>query len=263
MSEGLVTTLLSGPGGEIEHAGSPAHLLTVHAAGRIDQTLRLDGRVLRRRLAPGVVDLIPAGAPASFLDEGANAVLVLAMAPALVQRAQEDLQAPVGAIGPAVGIGDAALARLVWALHRGAGAAPGLYRDCLALEVLQKVVWPHGPAPGPSALDRRRLRRVLDYIEGHLDRPIAIQDLALEAGLGPTAFKQAFRRTFGAPVHRFVVRRRSERARILLLEGAMPASQVALEAGFSHQSHMARWLKRLFGVLPSELARALPEQAAS
>jgi AraC family transcriptional regulator len=255
VSQGLVTTLLSGPAGEIEFAGSEAHVLTVHAAGRIDQTLRLEGRVVRRRLAPGVIDLIPAGAGASFLDEGANAVLVLAMAPSAVRQAQDELQARPEAIGPAVGIDDTRLAGLVWALHRGEGATPGLYRDCLALEVLQKVVWAHGTTPGPAALDRRRLRRVFDYIEAHLDQPIAIQQLAVEAGLGPTAFKEAFRRTFGAPVHRFVVRRRSERARMLLLEGSMPASQVALEAGFSHQSHMARWLKRLYGVLPSELAR--------
>jgi AraC family transcriptional regulator len=58
------------------------------------------------------------------------------------------------------------------------------------------------------------------------------------------------------PVHQYVVQRRVERARTLLLQGRLSASQVALETGFAHQSHMAHWMNRLLGVTPRELARA-------
>jgi AraC family transcriptional regulator len=33
----------------------------------------------------------------------------------------------------------------------------------------------------------------------------------------------------------------------------MPASEAALAAGFAHQSHMARWMRRLLGVVPTGL----------
>jgi transcriptional regulator GlxA family with amidase domain len=69
------------------------------------------------------------------------------------------------------------------------------------------------------------------------------------------SFKAAFRLTLNIPAHRYVVRRRSERARLLLLAGKLAPSQIALEAGFSHQTHMARWLRRLYGVAPSDLVR--------
>jgi AraC-like DNA-binding protein len=49
--------------------------------------------------------------------------------------------------------------------------------------------------------------------------------------------------------HHYVVRRRSERARLLLLANDLAPSQIALEAGFSHQTHMGP-------MAPSPLRRA-------
>jgi AraC family transcriptional regulator len=58
------------------------------------------------------------------------------------------------------------------------------------------------------------------------------------------------------PVHQYVVQRRVERARTLLLQGKLNASQIALDTGFAHQSHMAHWMGRLLGVTPRELIRS-------
>jgi AraC-like DNA-binding protein len=49
---------------------------------------------------------------------------------------------------------------------------------------------------------------------------------------------------------------RVERAKVLLLRGQMPAIQVALKAGFAHQSHMARWIRRALGVTPTSVVRS-------
>jgi len=51
------------------------------------------------------------------------------------------------------------------------------------------------------------------------------------------------------------VRRRVERARDLLIEGRLSMSQIALEAGFAHQSHMAHWMNRVLGVAPRDIVR--------
>ncbi|KYF72421.1 hypothetical protein BE15_48030 [Sorangium cellulosum] len=59
-------------------------------------------------------------------------------------------------------------------------------------------------------------------------------------------------------MHEYVVQRRVERARALLLRGDLPASQVAIEAGFAHQSHMARCMRRVLGVTPTALAGRSP-----
>ena len=50
------------------------------------------------------------------------------------------------------------------------------------------------------------------------------------------------------PVHAWVIRRRGDRARALLIQRTLPANQVALQTGFAHQSHMARCRKRILSV---------------
>jgi AraC family transcriptional regulator len=54
-----------------------------------------------------------------------------------------------------------------------------------------------------------------------------------------------------------------ERAKALLLQGRLNASQIALETGFAHQSHMAHWMGRLLGVTPRELRLTAPGEAVA
>jgi AraC family transcriptional regulator len=44
-----------------------------------------------------------------------------------------------------------------------------------------------------------------------------------------------------------------ERARALLLEGGRSVTEIALETGFAHPSHMARCMRRTLGVNPSQI----------
>jgi AraC family transcriptional regulator len=75
------------------------------------------------------------------------------------------------------------------------------------------------------------------------------------AGVSVPHLTTLFRRTMGRSVHRYVVERRVQRARSLLLAGERSIAQVALQTGFAHQSHLARWMRRLLGVTPAELLR--------
>jgi AraC family transcriptional regulator len=51
----------------------------------------------------------------------------------------------------------------------------------------------------------------------------------------------------GTTVHRYLMRRRVARARELLQGSTLPLAEAALAAGFAHQSHTARRLKRELG----------------
>jgi AraC family transcriptional regulator len=95
-----------------------------------------------------------------------------------------------------------------------------------------------------------------DHIEGNLDQRLTLSELAALLDISVPHFKVLFRETFGLPVHRYIVQRRVERAESLLLTGRLGAAQIALEAGFAHQSHMAHWMIRLLGVSPSEVVRS-------
>jgi AraC family transcriptional regulator len=64
-----------------------------------------------------------------------------------------------------------------------------------------------------------------------------------------------FKRNTGFAVHESVMRRRVERASHLLSSGKLSSFEIATQAGFSHQSHMARSRRRIAGTTPRELLR--------
>ncbi|MBD0276003.1 MAG: helix-turn-helix transcriptional regulator [Acetobacteraceae bacterium] len=90
-----------------------------------------------------------------------------------------------------------------------------------------------------------------DYIEANSSHDLPLAELASVAGLSEPHFARAFRLTTGDPPHRFVVRRRVERAKALLRDTEEPVSQIALASGFASHSHLSTRFRRLVGVTPS------------
>jgi AraC family transcriptional regulator len=107
------------------------------------------------------------------------------------------------------------------------------------------------PAAAPEALSQRRIRRLLDYIEQHLGEDLSLDALAAEVGLSPLYLARAFRLAVGQSPHQYVVGRRVEAAKRLLLDSDAPIADVALAAGFSSQSHLSNWFRRTVGVSPA------------
>jgi AraC family transcriptional regulator len=99
------------------------------------------------------------------------------------------------------------------------------------------------------------LRRVIEYVDAHLDQDLTLAELAAVAEFSPSHFKALFKEAAGVPVHRFVLERRIGRARLRLrlLDGRQSITAIALETGFAHPSHMACWMRRLLGLSPSQI----------
>ncbi len=99
-----------------------------------------------------------------------------------------------------------------------------------------------------------RANRVCEYIDSHLQENIALEVLAEIAQLSVHHFARAFRQTLGIPPHNYIVQRRVEHAQQLLRNTDLPLSEIAIVAGFTDQSHLARHFRTMTGVSPS-LAR--------
>ena len=54
--------------------------------------------------------------------------------------------------------------------------------------------------------------------------------------------------------HRYVVHLRLQAAIQHVRRGRMGLAEIAAETGFADQSHLSRWVRRVHGVTPSELA---------
>jgi AraC family transcriptional regulator len=168
---------------------------------------------------------------------------------------------------PRLGFADPLLEQLMLELLDAArdedGGGNGLYADHVAQMMALRVLRRHVTRPGrPGTLDRQpffaldpRLRHVRELIEAALDEDLSLERLAREAGIGAHAFSAAFTRAVGTTPHRYVLTRRIERAKTLLLAGTMPVAEVALQTGFASQSHLASAFKRVVGLTPGEFRR--------
>lgn len=223
----------------------------------------------RFRYTHGDVDLLPAGSADSWEEDQGSTSVLLHFAPALLQRTAEELGLDGARVGlqPHHQIRDTRIAHLAWALdadRRGGQPSGRLYTDSLSTALLAHLAARHRVVQPPArGLGRAQLQRVTGYIDAHLDQDLSLARLAQVAELSPSHLKAQFKRATGSPVHAYVIRRRVERARELLLRRELPVSQIALEAGFAHQSHMTRTLRRVLGDASAALLRRHPASAAS
>jgi len=101
-----------------------------------------------------------------------------------------------------------------------------------------------------------QLRRVLAHIEANLTTPIRNGHLAELARLSTFHFNVAFRRAVGESPHRYIMRRRIERAQGLMLSTERPLSQIAIDCGLADQAHLTRLFRRIVGESPAAWRRA-------
>lgn len=96
-------------------------------------------------------------------------------------------------------------------------------------------------------------RRVKEYIEQHLDRPLLLAELAAQAGLSEFHFARMFKHDTGLAPHQFVMRARLQQAEKLLRHSLLPLTQIALECGFSSASHFSNRFKATYGFAPMQM----------
>ena len=104
-----------------------------------------------------------------------------------------------------------------------------------------------------------QVRRVAAYIDAHLDRPIALAELAAVACLSRFHFCTAFRVATGQTPRNWLTDRRIDRAVRLLADHRRPITDIALEVGYETPSSFTARFRQRMGVTPSEYRRALPD----
>jgi AraC family transcriptional regulator len=105
------------------------------------------------------------------------------------------------------------------------------------------------------ALSRERLRRVTDYIEAHLAEPLSLTEIAEIACLSPFHFSRSFKRSAGVGLHEYVIRRRIERAKQLMLYSDLSLVQIAGAVGFDSQSSFTARFRREVGLSPGRFRK--------
>jgi AraC-like DNA-binding protein len=171
-------------------------------------------------------------------------------------------------------IRDAGLRRAIGALHDG--LVPGtdiaarrptdphiLDADSRVALVAERLAgWlarrrPQAAAAVPGAARRRLASELRDLMDADVAGGVVLADAARELGADPAVLVRAFSATFGITPHAYLVGRRLELARDLLLDGVRPAA-AATEAGFYDQAHLTRHFRRFLATTPGRFAPPFP-----
>lgn len=244
---------------EVLHASFEAHAYPAHTHDEWTVLLVDEGVVgyhLHRGMhhtSPSTVTLLPPRVP----HDGSSAVPGRAFRKRVLYLRGDWM--PESAVAAAVErptFTDAAVLRAVHAVHR-ALVEP---HDPLAAEVLvhrlrDSVLGQIGDAPRAAVADPPLARRLRELLDGRMTESFTIDEAARVLGADPSHLVRAFSRAYGIPPHRYVIGRRLQFARRLLLAGEAP-SAAAAAAGFHDQAHLTRHFRRGFGVTPGVFARA-------
>ena len=144
---------------------------------------------------------------------------------------------------------------------RGLGAA--------AMRILAHMI-DHPPNPKPGHLFRVRplgiverestavypveppwLASALMWLDGNLDRPASVQDLAEAAGVSQTALQTEIRRAFGMSAAKYILSAKMREAKQLVDEGCYSVKEIAAKTGFSAPNHFSRTYHAYYGRPPA------------
>ena len=240
--------------------------LTLEPPGHV--TARLDGgRARSGHGAPGGLFIVPPGASHWCAWDRDTAFLALYITPeALVQAVRDE-----GVYADRLELHyrfltiDPDLASLALGLHdqlAAQGAEDRLYVDILSVQLAVHLLRRHGTRPlhlrsYRGGLSREKMRAVLDYLNAHLSSNIHLAELAEVVALSPYYFLRLFRESSGLTPHQYLVHRRIEVAKSMLVHDDLSVAEVAQLLGFSDQSHLTRHFRRLTGAPPGRLRRAI------
>lgn len=203
------------------------------------------------RAAPGALTLLPPGIP----HDGRSAVAGTGYRKQVLYLRREwlpDDTADRIARRPTLGRGAAeAAARRVHAALRFPGEEMAAEHALLAV---RDAILAHTGTAVAAVRDAPLARRLRALLDDRFTESFTIAEAAAQVGAHPSHLVREFSRAYGMAPHRYLVARRVDAARRLLVDGCRPA-EVTARTGFHDQAHLTRHFRRVWGVTPGAFAR--------
>nr|WP_217650510.1 AraC family transcriptional regulator [Spirulina major] len=257
----LRVELLHNPPGEGDFQ-STEHTLFLSLASRPLSYLQVqDGKRYQGVYRPGDMLITPAQTPLFVRWEGEEHCLKIQLGAEFLQRVAQDIVKTAGdrlQLRPDFQVRNGqleAIARLLLTETQQPGLGNPLYQDsltnALAVNLLRHhaTTTPHLPTYD-GGLPPPHLRKILDYIEAHLDQEIRLEALAQLLGMSQFHFSRLFKQSIGLSPHRYLIQQRIERAKHLLKQTDQAIVDIALSCGFNSHSHLSKQFRQVTGITP-------------
>ena len=237
------------------------YMIVAYRHGTTPMARQFDGRWTRERCVPGDVSLLTRAEESHWHWTGDIDVVHVYLSPQMLAKVSSEamdrdvrdvrLRDVLKAHDPA--IANAANAIAEESVQQDFGGQ--LYVEALATQMAVHLLRKYSSVSYRQSrescgLSVRQARRVSEYIDSRLETPLTLDEMATLLGISTWHFLRQFRARFGCAPHAFVIQRRIERARCLLLRGDLPLKEIATTCGFSDQAHMTRQFRRHLGITP-------------
>jgi len=249
---------------EIEFPAQSDHWLVLHSGPPILVTQKSDDRLHESVIQRGDSILVPAGQPKYLCRrEGICCALHIHFKPEMIRQTAEASEIDTKRIDLVDCFGKQDLqlhqiAMLLLTELESGGMMGQLYVESLT-QVLAIHLLRHYSTitqiitPENRSLTHTQLRQAIDYIHTHLNRDLSLAELAGVINISPTYFASLFKQAMGTSPHQYVIQQRVERAKVMLKRTDLAIADIALQVGFSSQSHLTQQFKRLTGVTPRQV----------
>jgi len=231
---------------------------------RLDLSVRNAPRQSGRQRPVGHISLIPAGVPAWGYSDGIDQVeevrVVLDVDRMKEIMGEEFTSAPLQE--PRLVFNDESLQALARLLVTNEDTAEwsSLFGESLVAAMVARLS-NLDPVPRRNhrrlGLSTRQLSAVTDFIRDNIASPIRLSELASLADLSPSQFGRAFKISTGTTPHLWHLDARIESAKRLLADRSNSLAEIALDTGFSEQSHFTRAFRVVTGIPPGAWRRDL------
>jgi AraC family transcriptional regulator len=258
--------------GLTEIAEMPHALVCMHLGASVEVRCTRGGTVRQGREVAGDLDIIPARTASYWELKQEGTALVMCVPDELLRAVALQLDRDPNDIEIAdrFQMRDPVIEHIGWTLKADIDsnlAGGRLLRDSLGVALAARLLQRHYRGSLPmreirGGLSHTKLERVIAHIEDNLASKLSLPGIAEIAGMSVSHLKTLFRNSTGVPVYEYVLRRRVERAQLLLRSQRFSIAEIAVATGFAHQSHLARHMHRILGYTPSSLRRQSVKQPA-
>ncbi|TNC15898.1 helix-turn-helix transcriptional regulator [Methylobacterium terricola] len=250
--------------GTLDPVGNPCLGYCVNRPAQVHRRIGRGGPAETRTLRPRQFHLIPAHDASEWQRRGRSEMLAMHLSQELIDDVAGRMwSAPAArvALDVPLGTADPLLEQLALAILEIMREPPDpsarLYVDELVHAMAVRLVRAYTAngrsarsAPDTDRLDRADLARLRDLVEAHLAEDLSLEAMAGAIGVSPRSLSRAVLQHWGTSVHRYVLSRRLERAKTLLRATDHTVASIALDTGFSSQSHLATVFRKTTGLTP-------------